>query len=188
MKMKIIRMTPQMLGALARQRVAQNLEKTLLVLVTETPGMSAYELSRKIRRNPSTVHSAIRRLENKNKIVTKTIVRKEGIVKRVYPRDFAFPDSRIVAIPRRAIQIENPTWQNAYVYPLNSESIGIAGEPVPEWDAMTKPIIEKVRQREGELKVALPRSLYEFYRLDEKETMLAFVNNKAILTVTGIQK
>src|SRR3972149_5119302 len=83
--------------------------------------MSVYELSRKIKRNPSTVHSAIQRLANGNEIVTKTIVRKKGIVKRVYPRNFEFPDSHVITIPKNAIHVENPTWQNAYVYQLNSE-------------------------------------------------------------------
>ena len=186
--MKVIKMTPRQRGVLARQRVARSLEKTLLVLVTEIPGMSVYELSRKIKRNPSTVHSAIQRLANGNEIVTKTIVRKKGIVKRVYPRNFEFPDSHVITIPKNAIHVENPTWQNAYVYQLNSESIGISGEPVPEWSEITKPIIEKVRRQEEGFEVTLPSSLHNFYRLGEKETMLAFVNNKAILTITGIQK
>lgn len=177
--------SPQRLGIIERQRLARTLEKRLLKLVNESPGISVYELSRKTARYPSTVHSAIQRLARGKELVTRTIIRKEGRIKRVYPPSFEFPEPSIVTIPKQVVDVSETIWQQAHIYRLNAESIGIAGSPVPEWEEVTASISEKILHGKESLEIRLPAEICSFYGLDNKETMLAFFNNKALLTITG---
>jgi DNA-binding MarR family transcriptional regulator len=184
--MKTIKLKPQQLAVLARQRLAVHLEKRLLVMISQTPGSSVYDLSKKTKRDPSTVHSAVKRLSTRQLVTTRTILRKEGKVKRVYPANFQFDDFREIMLPKEVVHIGNPTWQQAYIYKLNAESIGIAGEPVLDWEERAKPIIQKAEHAEdGSIRVRLPDEVCNFYNLDKKEKLLAYINNKALLTITG---
>jgi len=186
MKMKALKMNPQRLGVIARQKVAHDLEKRLLVFIKESPGLSVYDLSKKARRDPSTIHSAVKRLDADKNVTTRTILRKEGKIKRVYPLNFKFEDSCEITLPKDVVHVENPTWQQAYVYPLSAESIGISGEPVPDWQERANPIVQKAeRERDGSIRVRLPDKICDFYELSKKETLLAYINNKALLTITG---
>lgn len=184
--MKKVKLTPQQLGVLARKNMADRLDKRLLVFVNENPGLSVYDLSKKVKRHPSTIHSAVSRLSFQHLVATRTVLRKEGKIKRVYPPSFKFGSLHEVVLPKQAIRIGNPTWQQAYIYKLSAESIGFAGERVPDWDERSEPIVQAPEHSDdGSMRVHLPDEIYNFYDLDRKETLLAYINNKAILTVTG---
>jgi DNA-binding Lrp family transcriptional regulator len=184
--MKTTNMTPPQLAIIARQKIARDLEKRLLVLIKDNPGMSVYDLSKRIKRDPSTIHSAVRRLVSEQLVTARTVLRKEGRLKRVYPQEFKFDDFCEVTLPKQVVHIGNPTWQDAYIYQLNSQSIGIAGEPIPDWEVHAKPIVQKTEHmQDGSIKVRLPDKVCNFYDLSRKETLLAYINNKALLTITG---
>ncbi len=177
---------PYELGVEARRKVALALEKRLLSLVEDSPGLSAYDVSLKLGKPPPTVHSAIKRLTRKGELVTKSILRKRGRVILLYPDTHSFPDNTLVQIPREVAHVENPSWLNAFIYALNNESIGISGEPVPEWEAncLWKEQA-KVDREQTELLVRLPEKIANFYQIQKKEMMQVFLNNKTLLTIIG---
>lgn len=170
----------------ARKEVALALEKKLLRLVKESPGLSAYDVSLKMRKPPSTVHSAIKRMTRKGELVTRNILRKTGKITLLYPEGYSFPDNTLVEIPREVVDVGNPSWLDAFIYALNSESIGISGESVPEWESnclWTEKA--KVDRERKELSVRLPEKIANFYQIQKKEMMQVFLNNKTLLTVIG---
>jgi len=177
---------PYELAVEARRNVALALEKKLLLLVKKSPGLSAYDLSLKIGKPPSTVHSAIKRMTRKGELVTKSILRKTGKITLLYPEGYSFPDNTLVEIPREVVHVRNPSWLNAFIYALNSESIGISGEPVPEWESncLWKEQAKVDRERK-ELLVKLPEKIANFYQVEKKEIMQVFLNNKTLLTIIG---
>lgn len=177
---------PYKLALEARREVALALEKKLLLLVKESPGLSAYDVSLKMSKPPSTVHSAIRRMARKGELVTKSILRKTGKITLLYPEGYAFPDNTLVEIPREVVHIGNPSWLDAFIYALNSESIGISAESVPEWESncLWKEKVKVDRDRK-ELLVKLPEKIAKFYQIQKKEMMQVFLNNKTLLTVIG---
>jgi hypothetical protein len=184
--MKKVKLTPQQLGVLARKNMADRLDKKLLVFVNESPGLSVYDLSKKVKRHPSTIHSAVNRLSFQHLVATRTVLRKEGKIKRVYPPNFKFGSSHEVVFPKQTVRIGNPSWQQAYIYKLSAESIGVAGERVPDWDERSEPIVQAPEHSDdSSMRVHLPDEIYNFYDLDRKETLLAYINNRAILTITG---
>ena len=180
------RTPPYELAAEARRRVAVALEKKVLSLVTESPGLSAYEVSQKLAKPPATVHSAIKRMTGKRELLTRTVLRKRGRITLLYPYNYSFHDNTLVEIPRGVVRMGNPSWLNAFIYALNNESIGISGEPVPEWES-TCLLKEETRVTQGqeELQVKLPEKIANFYQIQKKEVMQVFLNNKTLLTMIG---
>lgn len=171
----------------AKRRLAERFDKRLLELIQTNPGITVYELSCDLGKNPSTVHAAVRRLVGQGKVISQKVIRKTRPVRRVFPAGFDAPPPDLVQLPRSLIQIDNPAWQQAYIYPLSSDSIGISGEPVPEWEARApNRIIQPVESEADELRIRLPLNLVEFYNLDKKERQLAYLENKALLTITGV--
>jgi hypothetical protein len=178
---------PYKLAVEARREVALALEKKILLLVKKSPGLSAYDASLKMRKPPSTVHSAIKRMTEKGELVTRNILRKTGKITLLYPQSYSLPDNTLIEIPREVIDMGNPSWLDAFIYALNSESIGISGESVPEWESncLWKEKA-KVDREQKELLVKLPAKIANFYQVQKKEVMQVFLNNKTLLTITGI--
>jgi hypothetical protein len=177
---------PYALGLEARQKVALALEKRLLSIVKEAPGLSAYDASMKLHKPPATVHSAIKRMVRKGEVGTRSILRKTGKLTLLYPNDYSFPDNTLVEIPREVVHIGNPSWLGAFIYALNDESIGVSGEPVPEWETncLWKEQT-KVDCTQAGFLVRLPKKVTDFYQIEKKEIMQVFLNNKTLLTMTG---
>jgi hypothetical protein len=177
---------PYTLGLEARQKVALALEKRLLSIVKEAPGLSAYDASLKLHKPPATVHSAIKRMARKGEVGTRSVLRKTGKVTLLYPNDYSFPDNTLVEIPREVVHNGNPSWLSAFIYALNDESIGVSGEPVPEWEAncLWKEQAKVDREHAG-LLVRLPEKIASFYQIEKKEVMQVFLNNKTLLTMIG---
>jgi len=177
---------PYKLAVEARREVALALEKKLLLLVKKSPGLSAYDVSLKMRKPPSTVHSAIKRMTEKGELVTRNILRKTGKITLLYPPGYSLPDNTLIEIPREVVDVRNPSWLDAFIYALNSESIGISGESVPEWESncLWKEKA-KVDREQKELLVKLPAKIANFYQIQKKEVLQVFLNNKTLLTITG---
>ncbi len=180
------RTRPYELAVEARRNIALVLEKRLLRLVKDSPGLSAYDVSLKIGKPASTVHSAIKRMTSRGELVTKSILRKTGKITLLYPKDYSFPDNTLVAIPREVVHLDNPSWLNAFIYALNSESIGISGDRVPEWESncLWKEQATVNRERK-ELLVKLPEKIVNFYQIQKKEMLQVFLENKTLLTIIG---
>jgi len=170
----------------ARQKVALALEKRLLSIVKETPGLSAYDSGLKLHKPPATVHSAIKRMVLKGDVRARSILRKTGNVTLLYPNGHSFPDNTLVEIPRAVVRPKKSSWLSAFIYALNDESIGVSGEPVPEWEANCLWREEaKVDRESTGLLVRLPEKVASFYQIQKREVMQVFLNDKTLLTVIG---
>jgi predicted transcriptional regulator len=82
-------------------------DKLLLDTINDYPGLSQYELTKKLGWQSGKVDGAIRRLLNQNQIQIKSIERNGRTVNLVYPKDSK--PSNIIEVPANLLQVDNQT-------------------------------------------------------------------------------
>jgi len=155
----------------------------LLKTVREHPGLSMYELSQRIGWEIGRVDGCVRRLLNMGKIRVEAIERKGKRTNLVYPKSRKNPS--LIEVP--ASLLGNPDWKNeAFVYALDSTTIGISGKNNDVWDHESCHT-EKVdlNRHGGKLSLILPERFFKFYRLDQKRRTVALVGEDILITIGG---
>ena len=137
-------------------------DRILLETIKEYPGLSQYELAKKLKWQSGRVDGAIRRLLNEGQVVIKTLERNGRRVNLVYPEDSK--PANVVVVPEALLHVGNPTWlDSAFIYALDSTTIGVSGHEMPEW-AETNP--HKKRQRQTRFRN--PRKLQKILQHRQK--------------------
>jgi len=157
--------------------------QVLLKTVREHPGLSMYELSQKIGWKIGRVDGCVRRLLNMGRIHVEAIERKGKRTNLVYPKSRKNPS--LIEVPARLLG--NPDWKNeAFVYALDSATIGISGKTNDMWDRESCHM-EKVdlRRHEEKISLTLPERFFKFYRLDQKHRTVALTGGNILVTVSG---
>ena len=90
-------------------------DKLLLDTIKDYPGLSQYELTKKLRWNSGHVDGAIRRLVNENLIVIKGLERNGRLVNLIYPKDSK--PSNLIEVPVNLLQFENEEWRDCAFLP-----------------------------------------------------------------------
>lgn len=157
----------------------------LLGTVIMYPGLSQYELAKKLRWQSGKVDGAIRRLVNQKLIVIKGLERNGRTVNLIFPRDTTPPD--VVDIPVKLLQFENGEWlDRAFIYALDSTTIGIAGYEIPEWKesaAFTAEIPIKIQR--GKIILKIPEKFSRFYGVSRRHTAASVNGNAILITISG---
>jgi hypothetical protein len=170
---------------LTRNKRGLQSDKLLLGLVTSNPGLSQYELTKKLDCPSGKVDGAIRRLVNQNQLLIKNTQRNGRLVNLVYPKDNK-PQNDIT-VPTNLLQFENGMWlDSAFVYALDSTTIGIAGNEMPEWKETacfteTTPI----KKDKETLVLQFPERFNRFYNLKRKHKVVTVNGNTILITITG---
>jgi AbrB family looped-hinge helix DNA binding protein len=93
----------------------------------------------------------------------------------------------IIEVPANLLRFENGDWQKrAYVYALDSTTIGITGSQIPEWKEFacftdTTPI-----KLQGELIVLqIPEKFSNFYKIERKHKATSVGSNRILITISG---
>ncbi len=160
-------------------------DKILLKAVNGNPGLSQYELTKRLDWPSGKVDGAIRRLINQNLIVIKGSERNGRSVNLIYPKDNKPAD--VIEIPEKLLQYENGEWQStAYVYALDSTTIGVAGAEIPEWkENACFTSATQIKKQNQTLVLQIPKKLSTFYNLERKHKVVSLNGNTLLITVSG---
>lgn len=164
----------------------RNTDQALLEVVKRYPGLSQYELARKLKWTIGKVDGAIRRLLNSGEIYLRVIARAKGRkVNLVYLKDDK--PLEVIEIPEPLLETSNPVWQNeAFIYALDNTTIGISGRPVPDWSEIacfTSRV--PLSRSDGKVSLRIPDDFVSFYNLDKKHRSVFVNENNLLVTVSG---
>lgn len=154
-------------------------------IVRDSPGLSLYALKRRTRWNIGKVDGSVRRLVNAGRVFAVSDERSGRRLTLIYPAEFR--PTMTITVPSQLLETGNPAWTNeAYVYALDHHTIGIAGEPLPEWRKIasfsSKVGIKKDRNR---LHLTIPKKFEEFYHLNTHYFTKTINANNILVTVGG---
>jgi hypothetical protein len=170
---------------LTRNKRGLESDKLLLDVINDYPGLSQYELTKKLGWQSGRVDGVTRRLLNQKRIQIKSIERNGRIVNLVYPKDSK--PSNIIEVPANLLHVGNPTWlDSAFVYALDSTTIGIAGNKMPEWNEVSC-FIEKIPiKKQGEkIVLQIPEKFSRFYNIERKHKVVSVNGNNILITISG---
>jgi hypothetical protein len=157
----------------------------LYVLIERDPGLSKYELSKKIGWSMGKTDGAINRLLAEGRVFIKEIEMEGRQVKLVYPSHLR--PSNMITVPETELRRGNPTWlSTAYFYALDSETMGITGGEFEAWDRIACfKNVGPIEYREGQAVIELPDDFKDFYNLERKHFSVSLNANNILVTVTG---
>ncbi|MCL4429113.1 MAG: hypothetical protein M1167_00010, partial [Chloroflexi bacterium] len=175
----------KLMQELTRNKRGLQSDKLLLETINNYPGLSQYELTKRLDWPSGKVDGAIRRLVNNNQILIKSTQRNGRLVNLIYAKDHKPPN--VIEVPISLLQIGNQTWaDSAYVYALDSTTIGIAGTEMPEWKEIacfteTTPI----KKDKENIVLQIPEKFNRFYNLERKHKVVTVNGNAILITITG---
>jgi len=154
-------------------------------IVRDSPGASLYQLTRRTGWKIGKVDGAVRRLLNRRKVFLVSDERNGRRLTSVYPARFR--PTTTITVPSRLLRTGNPTWMDeAYVYALDHHTVGITGEPLPQWRKIARFMSTvRIRRDDGELHLTIPKEFVEFYHLDSHYFTKTLNANNILVTVGG---
>jgi hypothetical protein len=160
-------------------------DEILLETIKQCPGLSQYELGKKLRWNAGRIDGSIRRLLNNGKILIRILERNGRQVNLVYPKEQKPFD--IIEVPTELLRTSNPLWDEyAYVYALDSSTIGISGREMSEWEE-TSCFLEKIpiQAVESKMVMKIPERFLRFYNMERKHRVVSINGNNILITISG---
>ena len=92
-----------------------------------------------------------------------------------------------IEVPASLLQIGNRIWvDSAFVYALDSTTIGIAGQEMPEWKEIacfTQTI--PIKKDNEKLVLQLPERFSRFYDIKRKHKVVSVNGNAILITISG---
>lgn len=160
-------------------------DKILLEVIREYPGLSQYELKRKLNWHSGHVDSSVRRLLKSNNVFLRVMERNGRHVNLVYPKDQK--PLNIIEVPIELLKVNNPTWnEHAFMYALDSSTIGVSGKEILDW-AEISCFHETIslQREEGKIIFRLPEKFWRFYNLERKHKVISINGNNILITISG---
>jgi len=170
---------------LRRNRRGLQSDEILLEIIRGQSGLSQYELGKKLKWPSGHVDGTIRRLINENKIFIRVLERNGRRVNLVYPKENK--PSNVIEVPEKLLRKGNPMWQDfAFVYALDSTTVGISGHEMPEWKE-TSCFTEKIPigKETGKLVFQIPERIKRFYNWERKHRVVSVNGNNILITISG---
>jgi hypothetical protein len=170
---------------LGRNKRGLESDKILLETIKALPGLSQYELAQKLKWPSGRIDGSIRRLLKGKKIFIRIMERNGRHVNLVYPEDLKPADT--IEVPAKLLHVGNPTWLNsAFVYGLDSSTIGISGRAVPEWAEISCFAGEvPITQDAEKVVVQIPEKIKRFYNFEQKHRVVSVNGNNLLITISG---
>ncbi|MEM3703394.1 MAG: hypothetical protein QXX79_03095 [Candidatus Bathyarchaeia archaeon] len=168
-----------------KNRRGEESDEILLEIIKQFPGLSQYELGKKLGWKTGRVDGSIRRLLNEGKIVIKVLERNGRRVNLVYPKEEK--PKGVIEVSAKLLKAANPAWNEyAYVYALDNSTIGISGSEIPEWEEISC-FLEKIPIQKAENKILLkiPEKFWRFYNMERKHSVVSINGNNILITVAG---
>jgi len=170
---------------LKRNERGKRSDRTLLQVIKDYPGLSQYELARKLNWHSGHVDSSIRRLLKSRHVFLRVIERSGRRVNLVYPEDQK--PSNFLEIPEELLKMGNPVWKDqAFFYALDNSTIGISGKKTTEWEEIACFMkATPLESSEGKFLLKVPDEFWRFYSLDRKHRVVSINGNNLLVTVSG---
>jgi hypothetical protein len=160
-------------------------DRLVLEVIRNYPGLSQYELARKLKSSSGLVDGSIRRLLRQNEVFIQVLERSGRRVNLVYPKEQKPSD--VIEVPAELLKTGNPLWrQKAFAYALDSSTIGISGEEMPEWSEIScfhESL--KIGKVDGKLVLQIPEAFLRFYNMRRKHRVVSVNGNNLLVTVAG---
>jgi len=172
---------------LKRNRKGLESDKLLLDVIKDYPGLSQYELAKKMKSSCGLIDGSIRRLLIEKAIFLRAVERNGRRVNLTYPKEQK-PSNRL-EVPIELLKTENPLWdQNAFIYALDNSTIGISGKEIAEWKEIScfqeKIPVEK-ENAGSKIKLIIPESFMRFYNMEKKHRIVTINGNNILITISG---
>lgn len=160
-------------------------DRLLLEAIKEYPGLSIYELAKKLKWTPGRVHGCVGRLLRAQEIFVRVLERTGRRVDLVYPKELE--PSNVIKVPAKLLNGGNPKWQeDAFFYALDDSTIGVSGSRVEEWEEVAGfKSRTSVRRGEGEIFLTIPENFAKFYNLDRKAYLTGITGGNLFITISG---
>lgn len=160
-------------------------ERFLLDVIREHSGLSMYELAKKTKWKMGHLDGTIRRLLNSNEIFIRVIERNGRRANLVYSIDQK-PSNRI-EIPENILARANPLWSDeAFIYALDSSTIGISGEELPDWKEISCFNTEiPILREDQKISLTIPEKFVSFYHLNERHRTVSINGDNILVTISG---
>jgi len=160
-------------------------DRLILEVIRNYPGLSQYELARKLRSSSGLVDGSIRRLLKQNEIFIQVLERNGRRVNLAYPKEQKPSD--VIEVPAELLKTGNPLWdQNAFAYALDSSTIGISGREMPEWSEIS--CFQQrlsIKRIDGKVVLQIPEEFQRFYNLERKHRVISVNGNNLLVTISG---
>lgn len=160
-------------------------DRRLLEVIKDYPGLSQYELAKKLKTSSGLIDGSIRRLVNQKEIFIEIVERNGRRLNLVYPREKK--PSQILEIPIGLLKTGNPLWdQDAFIYALDSSTIGISGKEMPEWKEIScfQETIPLKKEKER-IELCIPEGFLRFYNMARKHRSISVNGNNILITISG---
>jgi len=168
-----------------RNKAGKKSDEFLLDTIEKNPGLSQYELARKLNWHSGHVDGSIRRLLKANRIFIRVLERNGRRVNLIYPK--SQKPSNVLEVPSELLKVGNPVWNDyAYFHALDSSTIGVSGREIPEWKEVSC-FLETVpiQRDDGRLVLQIPEAFWRFYNLERKHRVVSVNGNNILITVSG---
>ncbi len=170
---------------LTRNKRGIQSDKLLLETVNSHPGLSQYELAKRLDWQSGKVDGAIRRLVNENQILIKSTQRNGRLVNLVYLKENK--PANVIEVPISLLKIGNRVWaDSAFVYALDSTTIGVAGQEMPEWKeaaCFTETI--PIKKDKEKIVLQIPERFSRFYHIERRHKVVSVNGNVVLITISG---
>lgn len=161
----------------------KNTDQNLLKAIRRHPGLSQYELAKKLNWSSGKVDGAVRRLLNTKQVFLQVVERNGRRVNLVHPKHNQPVNT--LKIPRELYDQEGGDGKVLF-YALDRSNIGVASREVPDWKEHTGFIVEgKAECRGDKVCMRIPEKLVRFYNLEEKYKTVSSQEGILIITVSG---
>ena len=160
-------------------------DKKLLETIKDYSGLSQYELANKLRSSSGLIDGSIRRLLAQKRIFIRVVERNGRRVNLIYSKEQKPPD--LLEVPINLLERGNPLWdQSAFIYALDSSTIGVSGKEMPEWKEIScfhsKIALKKERNK---IELEVPENFQRFYNLGRKHRTVSINGNNILITISG---
>ena len=170
---------------MAKQSRSALTDNELREAVNSFPGLSLYELSRKLGWSIGRVDGSVKRLIGTDDAHLQLIERSGRRVNLVFPAGSDSGDE--ISIPVDILDKGAKIWGNsAIVYALDSETIGVSGGFNEEWERKASFRNRAPVTRDGDnLIIALPDNVKSFYKLDNRQIDVKIESSNVIIITSG---
>lgn len=160
-------------------------DATIERLVRRSPGLSLYQLTRRTGWEVGKVDGSVRRLVNSRRLFVVASERNGRKLNQVFP--IAFKPTLKISVPSKLLRTGNPSWSStAYLYALDSNTIGVAGGPLRIWREIARFISKvPVRREGGRIRFTITQDFVRFYHLENRFFTKTINANNILIHIAG---
>jgi hypothetical protein len=160
-------------------------DKILLDVIKNYPGLSQYELAKKLKSSIGRIDGSIRRLLDQHHIFIQVIERNGRTANLIYPKEHKL--SNLIEVPITLLKTGNPlSQQKAFIYALDSSTIGVSGKEIPEWKEIScfqqRLPLKKEKEK---IEFCIPEAFLRFYNMERKHRIVSVNGNNLLITISG---